>query len=65
MVYTIANNETSIKYMLYQNVLNESCNDEFYDVWVIFDEYVYIMCFLSYKIAIYVKLVLISKFHKM
>ena len=65
MVYTIKNNETSIKHMLYQNVLNQSFNDEFYDVWMIFYKYVYFMCFLSYKIAICVKLVLISKFYKM
>ena len=33
-----------------QNVVNESCNDEFDDVWMIFDEYVYFMCFMILKI---------------
>ena len=32
-----------------QNVVNESCNDEFDDVWMIFDEYVYFMCFMILK----------------
>ena len=34
-----------------QNVVNESCNDEFDDVWMIFDEYVYFMCFMILKIG--------------
>ena len=37
--------------MFSQNVVNESCNDEFDDVWMIFDEYVYFMCFMSLKIG--------------
>ena len=39
------------KNMFFQNVVNESCNDEFDDVWMIFDEYVYFMCFMSLKIG--------------
>ena len=39
-----------------QNVVNESCNDEFDDVWMIFYKYVYFMCFMSLKIGNFIDL---------
>ena len=52
------------KNMFSQNVVNESCNDEFYDVWMIFDEYVYFMCFMSLKIGNCVEIGICIKFQK-
>ena len=52
------------KNMFSQNVVNESCNDEFDDVWMIFDEYVYFMCFMSLKIGNCVDLGSRIKFQK-
>ena len=37
--------------MFSQNVVNEDFNDEFDDVWMIFDEYICFMCFMSLKIG--------------
>ena len=60
----IENHETSMKNMFSQNVVNESCNDEFDYVWMIFDEYVYFMCFMSLKIGNCVELGSRIKFQK-
>ena len=50
--------------MFYQNAVNEICNDKFDDVWMISDEYVYFMCFMSLKIVNYVVLGSHIKFQK-